>query len=305
MKIGWIGVGTMGRPMVKNLRRAGWETHVFVRNPETAGEMAGLGCVVEPDIRTLAAAVDVLLLCLPNDAVVMEVVTEALTSMRAGTVLADHSTVSPYTSRSLAGHAARQGIAYVDAPLSGGPMGAEAGTLAIMAGGTPEAFARCRPVFESYGKTIIHLGDVGAGNIAKLVNQLIISVTELGIVEGFVLGTKMGVDPQALYQVVSSSTGDSHMLHRILPRQVFQGDFSPKFTIDLLLKDIVLVNEMGRHAGVRMLGGALAEQVFREAQAQELGGQDIAALVRPLEQLAGVAVRTAPGVGENENNNNS
>ncbi|MBX6394948.1 MAG: NAD(P)-dependent oxidoreductase, partial [Alicyclobacillaceae bacterium] len=174
--------------------------------------------------------------------------------------------------------------------ISGGPMGAEAGTLAIMVGGDKGAFERCRPLFEAMGKHIFYLGPSGSGNIAKLVNQLVIGITQEALVEGFVLASRLGIDPSVLYEVLSVSTGNSAMLHRSVPNCILQRDFTPKFTVDLLYKDLRLVNDLGRREGVRLLAGALAEQVFREASASGYGPEDISALIKPLEQLTGVVV---------------
>lgn len=292
MRVGFIGVGTMGAPMARRLKAAGFDTRFYARRPDVIDALQAAGLVHVDRIETLASEVDVVFLCLPDDTVVEEVCGgRVLPFLRRGGVVIDHSTVSPYTSRSLEARARERGIAYLDAPVSGGPMGAEAGTLAIMVGGDREAFERCRPLFEATGRHIFYLGSSGAGNIAKLVNQLIIGVTQGALVEGFVLGARMGLDPAELYRVLSVSTGDSAMLHRSIAQAVLRRDFSPRFTVDLLHKDLRLVNDLGRRERVRLLAGSLAEQLYREAAAAGLGSEDIAALIKPLEQLSGVVVQ--------------
>jgi 3-hydroxyisobutyrate dehydrogenase len=292
--IGFVGVGTMGAPMVRNLRKHGYPCVTYVRKKEIEEAMTAIGCKTVSDLQELASSVDIVLLCLPNDQIVEDVVAGEgglLSALRPDSVIVDHSTVSPYTTRKLQELAGRQGVHYFDAPISGGPMGAEAGTLAIMVGGDERQFPRIQPVLQAMGKHIFYLGPHGAGNVAKLVNNLVIAVTELGLVEGFVMGAKMGIDPTKLYEVLAVSTGNSAMLHRLIPDCILTGNFEPKFKIDLLHKDVKLANDIGRNEQIRMLSGALAEQVFQEARAFGYGDLDISALILPLEQQAKVEVR--------------
>lgn len=294
MKIGFIGAGTMGAPMIRNLRKADFDVSVYVRRPEVRDAMLVIGCSVVSTYGELAETCDAVLLCVPNDTVVEEVVAGPeglLSSAKEGLIIVDHSTVSPYTSRRLSALAKSRKVAYLDAPISGGPMGAEAGTLTIMVGGDETAYSTMLPAFQAMGENIRLLGESGAGNITKLINQLIIGVTQAALSEGFVLGSKMGVNPKALYDIISTSTGNSAMLHRTIPTCILKGDFTPKFTIDLLHKDLKLANEMGRQEGVRLLASNLAEQVFQEAHNKGHGEKDISALILPLEDLSNIKVR--------------
>lgn len=294
MKIGFIGAGTMGAPMIRNLRKADFDVSVYVRRPEVRDAMLDIGCSVVHTYGELAETCDAVLLCVPNDAIVEEIVAGEnglLASGREGLILVDHSTVSPYTSRKLYDVAKQKQVSYVDAPISGGPMGAEAGTLTIMVGGEESAFAAMMPAFQAMGENIRLMGESGAGNITKLINQLLIGVTQAALSEGFVLGTKMGVNPRAMYDIISTSTGNSAMLHRTIPTCILPGDFTPKFTIDLLHKDLKLANEMGRQEGVRLLASNLAEQIFQEAHNTGHGEKDISALIVPLEDLSNIKVR--------------
>ncbi|BCJ88107.1 NAD(P)-dependent oxidoreductase [Effusibacillus dendaii] len=294
MKIGFIGAGTMGLPMIGNLRKANFDVAVYVRRSEIEEAVTKIGCTATNTYNELASTCDAVLLCVPNDAIVEEIVAGSdglLASAKQGLVIIDHSTVSPYTSRKLYQLAKTKQVSYLDAPISGGPMGAEAGTLTIMVGGDRGSFDAMMPVFNPMGENIRWMGESGAGNIAKLVNQLVIGVTQAALSEGFVLGSKMGVDPQALYEVLATSTGNSAMLHRTVPNCILKRDFSPKFTIDLLFKDLSLANDMGRQEGVRLLASNLAEQIFQEARNSGHGAKDIAALLLPLEKLAKVEVK--------------
>ncbi|MFC4769652.1 NAD(P)-dependent oxidoreductase [Effusibacillus consociatus] len=294
MKIGFIGAGTMGVPMIRNLQKADFDVAVYVRRAGVREQMLNAGCQVADTYRELASTCDAVLLCVPNDAIVEEVVAGEnglLSSAKKGLVIIDHSTVSPYTSRKMYDLAKTMDVGYLDAPLSGGPMGAEAATLTIMVGGDNDTYEAMLPVLRAMGENIRLMGASGAGNIAKLINQLIIGVTQSAISEGFVLGSKMGVNPRALYDIISTSTGNSYALHRTVPECILKRDFSPKFTIDLLHKDLMLANDMGRQEGVRLLAANLAEQIFQEARNAGHGPKDISALLLPLEDLAKAEVK--------------
>lgn len=294
MKIGFIGIGTMGEPMSRNLVKAGYDVYIYSRRPDVIRRMKEVGCNLVTNPNELSGFCDAVLLCVPNDAVVEDLVASEqglLANARKDLIIVDHSTVSPYTSQKLSERAAAMGVHYLDAPVSGGPMGAEAATLTIMVGGQKPVFEKMLSVFQAMGKNIRYMGSSGSGNITKLINQLLIGVTQAAISEGFVLGTKMGVDPQALYEVISTSTGDSAQLHRTVPNHILKGDFAPKFTIDLLHKDLSLASEMGRREQMRLLAGTLAEQLFQEARVAGHGEKDISALILPLEEMNGIEVR--------------
>lgn len=291
MKYGFVGVGTMGEPMARNLRAAGFDVAVFVRNETVKARMEQDGFELHTNLTELARSVDRMYMCLPNDEIVKEVVRTTISHLKENAIYVDFSTVSPNTSRELSVLVEEKGIGYADAPISGGPMGAKAGTLTIMVGGKAQVFDELLPSLQAMGKNIRNMGGVGSGNIAKLMNQYIIGVTQSAISEAFVLGTKMGVDPRALYEVVSTSTGESHMLHRTIPNLILKRDFDARFTIDLLHKDLKLANELGKNEDIRLLSGAVAEQLFMEARMLGFGGNDIAALILPLEGLAHVEVK--------------
>lgn len=291
MKYGFVGVGTMGEPMARNLKAAGFDVAVFVRNETVKARMEQDGFELHTDLTRLARSVDRMYMCLPNDEIVKEVVRTTISHLKENAIYVDFSTVSPNTSRELSVLVGEKGIRYADAPISGGPMGAKAGTLTIMVGGEAQVFDELLPSLQAMGKNIRNMGGVGSGNIAKLMNQYIIGVTQSAISEAFVLGTKMGVDPRALYEVVSTSTGESHMLHRTIPNLILKRDFDARFTIDLLHKDLKLANELGKNEDIRLLSGAVAEQLFMEARMLGFGGNDIAALILPLERLAHVEVK--------------
>ncbi len=175
--------------------------------------------------------------------------------------------------------------------MSGGTTGAEAGTLTIMVGGERAQYDRTLPIIEAVGKKIVYAGPVGAGSVVKLMNQLLVGINLAGAAEAMVLGTKAGVEPQLLLDVISSATGNSAQLQRNFPDLIFKRHFEAMFSVDLLHKDVGLGLDVGKENRVRMLMSALALQILEEARDLGHGEEDIAALIRPLERLAGVEVK--------------
>ncbi|MGH2367955.1 MAG: NAD(P)-dependent oxidoreductase, partial [Chloroflexota bacterium] len=205
----------------------------------------------------------------------------------------DFSTIGPSTCRAVAAALAERGAGYLDAPVSGGTTGAEAGTLTVMVGGDKAQYERVLPVLQTVGQKIVYAGPVGAGAVVKLMNQLLVGINLAGAAEAMVLGVKAGVDPQLLYETIGAATGNSAQLQRCFPDLILKGDFAAMFSVDLLHKDISLGVEVGKDQRVRLLLGALALQIFEEARELGHGDEDIAAVIRPLERLAGVEVRSS------------
>lgn len=295
MRVGFIGLGKMGRPMAQNLLKAGFTLVVHNRSRGPVEELARLGAQPASSPAEVVAQVDVVLTCLPDPPAVELVYlgeNGLIPHARPGQILVDHSTVGPSTSRKLAAAAAARGVFFLDAPVSGGTAGAQAGTLTIMVGGPEEAFQRVLPVFQAMGKNIRRVGPNGAGSTIKLVNQLLVAINMAGVVEGIVMGVKAGADPQVMLEVLSTSFGGSAMLSRSVPL-FLERRFQPGTPINLILKDLRLIDELGQELSLRLLMGSQAEQVFREARALGLGDLDMAALVQPLERLAQVTVGPA------------
>jgi 3-hydroxyisobutyrate dehydrogenase/2-hydroxy-3-oxopropionate reductase len=283
----------MGMPMARNVMRAGFPLTVYNRSRAKVDRLAAEGAAAAGSAAELAADCDVVLSCLPVPRDVESVYLGdggVVAAGRAGAVLCDMSTIDPATHRRIAAAAEARGLDYLDAPVSGGTSGAKDATLAIMVGGPAAAFERARPVFEAMGKNVYHVGPVGAGATVKLINQMMGAICHLGVVEGLVLGTKAGIDPRLLFEIVSNSSGGSRALGGAAPN-VLTRNFEPGFTLDLMQKDVSLAVEMARQLGVRALAGALAEQVIQEARGLGLGGRATHALVQPLERAAGVEVR--------------
>lgn len=288
-RLGFIGLGRMGKPMARNLLRAGFALTVHNRTPAPVEELVGLGAQPAFSPREAARSADLVLTCLPGPPEVEAVLREAMEETRPGMIFADLSTIDPATSRRLARAGEARGVAYLDAPVSGGVPGADAGTLTVMVGGDRTAFERCRPVLAAIGERIYHMGPVGSGNLAKLCNQLLTGVSYAAVAEALVLGAKGGLDPRLLYEVLSVSSGRSRTLEQAGPR-ILSRNYSAAFTMDLALKDLDCALGASEEIGVPLRLATQAREMHREAQELGLGNRDQAAVVIVLEQRAGVEV---------------
>lgn len=298
-RVGLIGLGAMGLPMSRNLLRAGFDLAVWARRPESATELLGEGATWAETPRELAQRSDVVILMVTNSPDVQELVLDRglLDGAAPGTVIVDMSTIAPAVSRSLAEACSRQGVDFLDAPVSGGTQGAEAGTLTVMAGGKAEALERVRPVLEAVGGKIFHVGPSGSGEVIKLVNNMLVGVIAAATAEALVLGAKAGADVATMAGVVGASTGASWQLANQFPLRAFNGSFRPGFMTNLLAKDLGLALELGAETGAPLFLTALTRQLYGEVQAEGHGADDYTAILRILESIAGVRVRTETAVG--------
>ena len=289
MDIGVIGLGKMGVPMARRLLASGHTVHVFSRSPGPAEALATEGARAASSARDVAERSEVVLAALPVPAASESVFADLTEVARPGQVYVDHSTVSPDLNRRCAERLAAKGAAYLDAPVSGGPAGAEAASLTVMVGGEQAAFDRALPVFQAFGKNIRLCGPVGAGQVVKLVNQYLVGVHTAAIAEATVFGATLGADPQVLLDLIGTSFGGSTMMTRNVPRFISR-DFSGATPVRLILKDLGIIHDEAKQAGVPLFLGALAEQRFTEAQARGMGEDDMAGLVRLWEDAAGRTV---------------
>ncbi|MBL7498850.1 NAD(P)-dependent oxidoreductase [Frankia sp. CNm7] len=254
MKIGFVGLGTMGRPMARRLLAAGHELACASRSPGPVRELAALGAQPLPTAADVVARSEITFLCLPDDEAVRSVVRECLPVVR-GRVIVDHSTVGPATETQLGELVREAGGHYLDAPVSGGPQGAEAGTLAVMVGGDPDVFETARPVIDAYAGYLALAGDVGAGQVVKLCNQVLVCAQLLTLAECAELAQSSGVDPQALHDALAHSTGDSFIARSrfpvpgVAPHSPASNDWRPDFTTALMHKDIDLAWAHGNRVG--------------------------------------------------------
>jgi 2-hydroxy-3-oxopropionate reductase len=278
--IGFIGLGVMGAPMARNLVRAG---RVLIVHNRSRREVEGAKWTDSP--RAVAEQADIVITMLPDSPQVSEVVGELLAGARAGTLIVDMSTISPVVTRELAATAAAKGVGYVDAPVSGGDVGAREATLSIMAGGSEEDFARAKPLFEALGKTIVHVGPVGAGQVVKACNQVVVALTIEAVSEALVLGSKAGVDPATIIEVLSGGLAGNKVM-TVRGRNFLEHDFDPGFRIDLHHKDLGIALSTGRELGVPLPATAAVNEMLGALRAKGLGDRDHSALLTHVEELA-------------------
>ncbi|MDP9472716.1 MAG: NAD(P)-dependent oxidoreductase [Chloroflexota bacterium] len=298
-RVGFIGLGKMGRPMALNLLRVGFPLLVHNRSRGVVQELVARGAVAAGSSEEISAGSAIVLTCLPDSAAVEEVYLSAeglVESSRAGQIFVDTSTVGLGTSRTVAAALASRGARFLDAPVSGGVDGAEAATLTIMVGGDPETFERARPVLMAMGQRLHHVGPTGSGTVVKLANQLLVGINVAGVAEAMVLGVKAGADPGAMLDVLSTSYGGSRMLERVVPLML-ERRFDGRTPIDLIRKDLGLIADLAAELGVPIAEGEAARRVFDAASAANLGTHDMAAVVLPLEGKVGVEVVTPPREG--------
>jgi 2-hydroxymethylglutarate dehydrogenase len=294
MNIGFIGIGLMGKHMSRRILDAGFNLFVHDLIREAATHVLERGAKWASSPKELAQSCQVVLSSLPTPQDVEQVVygtNGLLAGWKEGDIYVDMSTNSPSTMRRIADSARDKGVAVLDAPVSGGTRGAELGTLTIMVGGDLRALETVRKVLETMGQNIIPVGDVGCGNVAKLVNNMIALACNSITAEGFVLGVKAGIDPQTLWDIVSISTGNSWSLQQY-PQTVFKGDFEPGFRISLACKDLRLATELGKDNGVPLPVASAVEQKLIEAKTAGLGDKGVDGVILRLEELAAVQVRS-------------
>lgn len=294
MKIGFIGIGAMGKPMALHLLRAGYSLVVNDVSEAAVQELVARGAAGAATPQDLAVQADVIITMLPNGAIVEQVLLGeqgVFAGARPGLTVIDMSSVAPGFSREMAELASRRQLHYLDAPVSGGVKGAAEGALTIMVGGEPETVTRFRPLLEVIGKKIYHVGAVGAGDAVKIVNNLLLAVNMAAVAEAFVLGTKLGLNPQTLFDVISASSGNSYALTAKMPNFVFKGNFAPGFAVDLQYKDLELATQTAKELKVPLLLSNVAQQIFEQARAAGLGREDISAVIKPLEELLDIEVR--------------
>jgi 3-hydroxyisobutyrate dehydrogenase/2-hydroxy-3-oxopropionate reductase len=287
MKIGVVGIGKMGRPIAARLIAAGHDVAICNRS-DNAGVKAlrDGGATVLGTPAELAAQTEVVLTALPTEDTVKQVYDDVAAVASNGQLYADHSTVSPGLNRHCAEILAKQGAGFLDAPVSGGPAGAEAGTLTVMVGGNEATFARALPVFEAFGGKIRLCGGVGAGQVIKLVNQYLVAVHTLAASEAAAFALQLGADLGTVQDVIGTSFGSSAMLLRNLPRFIAR-DFSPATPVGLIAKDLSIIHSEAQEAGVPLLLGGLVEQYYLEAKARGWTGEDMSALVKFWDRQAG------------------
>jgi 3-hydroxyisobutyrate dehydrogenase len=291
-RIGFIGLGIMGRGMARNLLKAGFDLRVWNRTASRMDELAAEGAGTAGDPADLASQCDIIITCVSDTPDVEEVILSdngVVHGANEGALVVDMSTISPHTTREIASRLAEKGVHMLDAPISGGSEGAAQGTLSIMVGGEAEQFERALPAFQAMGKTITHVGPQGAGQTVKLVNQILVVTTMLGVGEALLFAQAGGLDLQKTLDAVSQGAAGSWMLSNRGP-QVIERDWRPGFTIDLQQKDLRLVLEAADQMGTPALATALIFNLYRSLQTKGLGPEGNHALVKALEALGGFEI---------------
>jgi 2-hydroxy-3-oxopropionate reductase len=286
--VGFIGLGIMGQPMALNLLRAGFPLVVHNRTRAKEEQLVSEGASAAESPRAVAASCDVVITMLPDSPDVEAVYfgeDGVVAGARSGQLLIDMSSIAPAVARSVAAAASSVGADALDAPVSGGDVGARDGTLSIMVGGSVDAFERARPLFEVLGKTIVRLGDAGAGQTAKACNQILVAVTIEAVSEALVLASKAGVDPEALIEVLSGGLAGNRVME--VRRQNFlQHDFTPGFKLALHHKDLGIALRTARELDVFLPTTAIVDQMLAALEAAGDGGLDHSALLKVIEQAS-------------------
>jgi len=293
--IGFIGLGVMGRPMSKNLVRAGYSLVVHDMRREPVRELLELGAEECFSPREVASRSELIITMLPDSPEVQLVALGQeglIEGVSEGDIYVDMSTIAPTVAVQVAKAMGQKGVRCLDAPVSGGDVGAREGTLSIMVGGEEDLFSEVRPVFEVLGKTITLCGPNGAGQTVKACNQIQVALNLIGMAEALVLGAKAGVDPAVVVRVLSGGFAQSRVMDVRGPR-IIKRIFDPGFKSRLHYKDLNIVHEAARAYGISLPASALAHELFGAMQAQGWGDLDHSAVLRVIELLAGIEVRTA------------
>ncbi len=291
--VGFIGLGTMGKPMARHLMQAGYPLVVHNRSPQAVKELVGEGAQAANSPQDVAARSDVVITMLPDSPDVELVVAGdngILQGARRGMLLVDMSTISPVVARKLAQQAETYGIDMLDAPVSGGEVGAINATLSIMVGGKEQAFDRALPLFQAMGKNIVRIGDAGAGQVTKAANQIVVALTIEAISEALVLATKAGVDAAKVRQALLGGFASSRVLD-VHGQRILDRNFKPGFRINLHHKDLSIALATGKEYAVSLPVTAQVYQMMNALLASGLGGMDHSGLVTLLEELARTEVK--------------
>lgn len=287
--VGYIGLGIMGAPMAANLLAAGYDLLVWNRTAAKARPLVDAGaqlCDSPADVARRGAQVVFLnVKDTPDVEAVLFGGDGVAAGAPAGTIIVDNSTISPVATAEFAARLAEQDVTLLDAPVSGGDAGARDATLSIMVGGPAPAFERVRPLLESLGRSVVHVGDSGAGQTCKACNQVAAACTLLGVCEAVALARKTGLDPDKMLEVVGGGAAASWQLTNLGPK-IARGDHAPGFMVGLILKDLAIVGDTARSHQLPLPGAAMVEQLFRSVQAHGGGKLGTQALATALDRLA-------------------
>ncbi len=287
MKLGFIGLGVMGRPMALNLMKGGHEMGVYARRAASAKPLTDAGARLHETPAALAAASDVVFTMVTSSHDVEQVVLGeggVIHGAKRGSLVIDMETIAPAVARGVAQTLAAKGIDMLDAPVSGGPMGAEGASLSIMVGGRPEVFERAKPLFECLGKTIIHMGDHGAGQVTKACNQLLLLVTAEGAAEALALAGRSGLDPVKVREVLMNGIAASRVLE-VFGKRMVERDFAAGIEARLYHKDLAIALGLAHEHGHAAPAAAVTMQNINGLIGRGEAGADLSALIKVVESI--------------------
>ena len=287
-KVGFIGLGLMGKPMSTNLLKAGYSLTVYSRSPGPVEEIVAKGAVAASSPEEVAKKLDVIITMLPDAPDVEKVVlgpSGVISGASPGSTVIDMSTISPKVTREIGEKLREKDVNMLDAPVSGGQWGAIEGTLSIMVGGPKQVFDECLPILQALGKNIVYEGENGAGQTTKLCNQIIVSLNMLAVCEGLILGAKAGLDMNKLLEAVSAGAAGSWSLSNLAPR-ILKGDLEPGFKIAHQQKDLRHVLSTAEELGLPLPGTALVHELYKVVESEGLGGKGTQGLIIALQKMA-------------------
>ncbi|MEY8751400.1 NAD(P)-dependent oxidoreductase [Alkalicoccobacillus gibsonii] len=291
-KVGFIGLGTMGLPMTKHLIDSGFETYVVSRSRGPIEEAVAYGAIEAKTPKELMEICDIVMTCLPVPKTIEEVYEGEdglIAGASPGKIVIDHSTVDRQTNEKVLNLLQEKGADFMDAPVSGGPMGASAGTLTIMCGGDEQTFLQAEPVMKAYGAYIVHVGAIGSGTVVKLLNNMLIGVHQAALAECYVMAEKAGVDPAVAYDLIQKSAGFSKSMDWAVDA-ILDREFDARFSINLLHKDIGLALNLAEEIDMPLDMVKLGAEKVALAK-EKYGHQDVSAIVRPLEEKTGITLK--------------
>lgn len=288
--VGFVGVGSIGRPMCLNIAKGGFRVVAYDASPGARARLGGTNVEIAGSLVEVARAAEACVLSLPNSGVVEEVVFGEgglLEGLSEGDVVVDTSSSRPSSTREVARRLAERGVGMLDAPVSGGVLRAETGDLAVMAGGEPEVLEGCRAVLETFSGEVFYVGESGAGHMAKAVNNLVSATTLASAAEAVLLGERAGLDPEKLVEIINASSGRSASTEVKFPRYVLNRAFEDGFAISLMNKDVKIALEAASELGFPTVMGSAVGQVWQAAVAQGFGGKGHTAIYEFLEEFTG------------------
>jgi 2-hydroxy-3-oxopropionate reductase len=290
LTVGYIGLGLMGKSIARNILKAGFPLVVHNRSREAVDELVAEGAKAAGSPAEVAAQVEVVFTNLPDTPDVEKVVlgeNGILAGAQAGLIFVDNSTIKPAAARSLSTRLAEKGVLSLDAPVSGGDIGARNGTLAVMVGGPAEALEKVLPIFQAMGKTVTHVGDAGAGQVAKAANQIMVAAQMVAMGELLIFAQKAGVDPQKVVEAIKGGAAQCWTLD-IKPARLFAGNRMPGFKAHMQAKDLNIILETAREYGIPLPSAAVDAQLFNAMLQNGMGELDNSAVIGIIETLAGV-----------------